>query len=553
MQRNHDLDDFEQLLREKADQHRMHPSGKVWNNINNNLHNNNKRKIVLIALLFIIAIPTATLFNYSVNFNRGEIETNAPSATNGQVQPVNASLSAARKAIEGHLTPSGDNNNNRIVNSNRDLQDNKTIDPSKPVAVNTPQRFTVNIPAIAFTPAAITVNPITATNNPSQDKAIIGKESPLTAADKMITQTVTNSIPVNSRELAPVVPANIALPTTVANTTDMVPGGSVADNKFIAQTQPLVSNPIVETKQEDHPLPPVTTKVPVTTTSQSTPAALATNHKDELKKAAPVKNTYSNITGEEFVPQRIRKAPAKFSWGIYTSSFVSYRTLSDRSANQRQTKKQNGVLGPVSLKTLGQVEKLVAHRPEIGYAAGVNFMYRVNDNLHIRLGVQANYSRYSLKVHNYLNLKTPLSLNINGTIANDSIYSFRRSLNGYNEQWEQNQYVDISTPISVEMKVAGRKRLRFSVAGGLQPSYLVFNKTLQLSTDYLHYIDKPDLVRRWNLHGSFETILSYQVKHTRWQFGTESRVQLGSSYIRPYPIVEHLYGHGVKFGFFTDF
>src|SRR5688500_13246864 len=42
MKRNFYTDDFEDLIREKADQYRMYPSEKVWTEINRSLHSRRK-------------------------------------------------------------------------------------------------------------------------------------------------------------------------------------------------------------------------------------------------------------------------------------------------------------------------------------------------------------------------------------------------------------------------------------------------------------------------------------------------------------------------------
>ncbi|RYG05625.1 MAG: hypothetical protein EOO02_03245 [Chitinophagaceae bacterium] len=51
MQRNFYNDDFEELLREKADQYKMYPSDKVWNGIQNSLHSKRKWYWLGFALL----------------------------------------------------------------------------------------------------------------------------------------------------------------------------------------------------------------------------------------------------------------------------------------------------------------------------------------------------------------------------------------------------------------------------------------------------------------------------------------------------------------------
>src|SRR5688572_6485856 len=51
MERNFYTDDFEELLKEKADQYKMYPSDKVWNGIQNSLHSKRKWYWIGFALL----------------------------------------------------------------------------------------------------------------------------------------------------------------------------------------------------------------------------------------------------------------------------------------------------------------------------------------------------------------------------------------------------------------------------------------------------------------------------------------------------------------------
>ena len=92
------------------------------------------------------------------------------------------------------------------------------------------------------------------------------------------------------------------------------------------------------------------------------------------------------------------------------------------------------------------------------------------------------------------------------------------------------------------------KKVQLHIAGTLQPTYLLYNDTYLLSTDYINYIKEPSLVRKWNLHTSAEAFISYYVGSMRWQVGPQFRYQTLSSYNDRYPIKEYLIEYGVKFG-----
>jgi hypothetical protein len=108
--------------------------------------------------------------------------------------------------------------------------------------------------------------------------------------------------------------------------------------------------------------------------------------------------------------------------------------------------------------------------------------------------------------------------------------------------------LQVSIPIGVELKILGNKRVQLNVAGTVQPSYLLFNDTYLLSTDYVNYAKETSLVQKWNLHTSFETFISYNVGGIRWQVGPQFRYQLLSTYNDRYPIKEYMMEYGIKVG-----
>ena len=67
MERRFDMSDFEQSLKDHADQFKMVPSKRVWNGIYNNLHPGSKWPSITIAILFLFTLITISRLNNSTS------------------------------------------------------------------------------------------------------------------------------------------------------------------------------------------------------------------------------------------------------------------------------------------------------------------------------------------------------------------------------------------------------------------------------------------------------------------------------------------------------
>ena len=67
MERRFDMSDFEQSLKDHADQFKMIPSKRVWNGIYNNLHPGSKWPSITVAIVFLITLVTIGNLNNSTN------------------------------------------------------------------------------------------------------------------------------------------------------------------------------------------------------------------------------------------------------------------------------------------------------------------------------------------------------------------------------------------------------------------------------------------------------------------------------------------------------
>lgn len=242
----------------------------------------------------------------------------------------------------------------------------------------------------------------------------------------------------------------------------------------------------------------------------------------------------------------IKLTPAKrnlFNLQFYFSPTISYRKLSDGNRIKDFTTN-----APLAVSHLG-VNSFVNHKPAIGVELGSNVLFSPLKNLTFKSGLQINYSRYSIKAYNFYFEKANIALTSVGRVADTmTSYTSIRNFNGYSPEELQNQYVQVSLPVGAELKLLGNERLQLNVAGTIQPTYLLFNDTYLLSTDYANYTKEPSLVRKWNVHTSAEAFISYYIGGMRWQAGPQFRYQTLSSFNDRYPIKEYLIEYGIKIG-----
>jgi hypothetical protein len=232
---------------------------------------------------------------------------------------------------------------------------------------------------------------------------------------------------------------------------------------------------------------------------------------------------------------------SKWSLQLYASPIVSYRRLSN--LNNRSDK-----YVPVAINYAGNLDNYVHHKPAVGFEVGTKVQYEISKSLHLYAGAQLNYSRYYIDAFNYHSEKASIALNNSQVADTVSNYTSIRNFDGYSPEQLQNQYFQLSVPVGAELRLLGNKRLQLSIAGAIQPTYLISSDSYLISSDYKNYIQNPDLARRFNVHTNFEAFVSYKLGGLKWQIGPQFRYQLFSSYSDKYPIREYLTEFGIKLG-----
>jgi hypothetical protein len=232
----------------------------------------------------------------------------------------------------------------------------------------------------------------------------------------------------------------------------------------------------------------------------------------------------------------------KLSIQLYASPIVSYRRLINPGSSPAK-------YVPVAISYTGSVDNYVRHKPAIGFEFGTKAQYTLTDGLSLYAGAQLNYSRYYIDAYNSFAERATIALNSNfytaDTVAN---YTSIRNFQGSSPEQLQNQYFQVSVPLGAELTLLGSRRIGLSIAGAIQPTYLISSNSYLISSDFKNYMQNPNLARRFNLHTNVEAFVSYKLGGLKWQLGPQFRYQVFSSYSDKYPLREYLTEFGVKLG-----
>jgi hypothetical protein len=488
MERGFYNEDIEELLKEKADQYKMYPSDKVWKGIHRSLHPNRKWYWFSL-LLFLGAVGYYTF-----------IEFITPSTAGRSSIAENNVTSSASKQTE--ITESNNSTKAVIVPFGTPKQNNTT---SK-------QRTFV-------------LNP---DNNEANEALVIRIEQPTTSPATAITGVPENHTLVYNNE------------TTVYDLNSWQAKKlwqpELANNNETAETNSLN----ITNEQATHQ--PIA-MVPAATTLTN-PTSI-----NELKLEANTKNTEEDKERVGWMAQHaVYELPVpkqkRLSWQMSFTPTMNYRTW-------------KGSNYPSDVKTLplapiipGDPDKLVNHKPALGFEVGSNLLYAVNKTLTLKTGLQLNYIRYDIQAYSsYAYEPATIALNSGYGIVTGQLTSYTRYRNFGGDAAEDlhNQYFQLSVPMGLEVNILGNKKLQVGIAGTVQPTYLLNRNTYLITADY-KYATEPALVRRWNVNTSAEAFVSYKTGDLKWQVGPQIRYQLLSSYIKEYPIRENLYNYGIKIG-----
>ncbi len=547
MEDNYRNNDFEEYVKQHADQFRMFPSDKVWNGVHKALHT--RRKWYGFGLAFLLLLTggavTWVMNTYPVSkkdpysgISQAELTSAATTsnqhavnvATPSQVQRLNqAELDRLIPLTGSSQAPAG-----QLKNGEEDI------------AASITSRLTRDLTEPGQTATVVDLQvsgPIAQLNVPADVQPVIRPTVALTVAEPagktngtgLARNNVTNSsanAEGNAGGNNAAVNADAAVSkNTVANGTASIATNGIsnaASNAAANAASNAAANPVSNAA--------ATTSL-ASVLNQDKETDLSLLSPDYLATIESIVNSY--------------KAPGKhLSWQFFVTPTISYRRLSQNNSFDEGTGNPLYSGGSnLPFATTPDVNNAVQHKPDVGLQIGFSARYPLTHALRIRGGFQFNINRYDIKA--FLNNGEVAHIELNGDNNNTvSTWTNYRSQGGSRLDWLKNYYLSFSAPIGLEVTVfeSKNKATSFGLAGTIQPTYVIRDRAYLISTDYKNYAQVPWLIRHVNVNTGFEAFVNYKKGNTEWQIGPQVRYQMLSSFHNKYPVKENLFDFGLKLG-----
>jgi len=244
------------------------------------------------------------------------------------------------------------------------------------------------------------------------------------------------------------------------------------------------------------------------------------------------------------------KKLSKFGFQFYITPSTSYRRLSDEKVKDLVQPASSAAL-PVNapLNQPANVNQVVRHRPAVGMEIGFAILYNISDRLKLKTGLQLNIRHYQIETFqsSTYDRATISLINFNG-VENITRYSPYNNNVGYKQTELANKVYQLSAPIGLQWDVLKGKHVGLNAEASVQPTLNLNKNVYLLSTDYRHYADGNDFVRKWNINTSVGFNLTYTSGKTSWQLGPQIRYQHLPTFSNKYPIKEYLLDYGLRIG-----
>ena len=479
-------DDFEQMLKDTTEDFRMYPSRKVWHSIYNDLHPDRKWPSFAVCMLLLVSIL------YVGVSNNNNISKNAVSIlTASNLVPVSAA--------PGNLA----SNSLELRKVRKTLPAGKTI-VSKSASAEAKTGYKSGSGADNFSPEQpvfFTTEPLVSqlTNNNyvTDDKPSLG----------LSTKLFSQALPADVDEI-------------------LNPGIQNPNDKEALDINDASFSPL-----------------------QPSLSAAGLTGKKDLSKLSDLSKTLTDVTAlswiEDFAFHNIKnkkKWKTNTSFQYYVTPSLGYRILDKNSDFEPTT----GAL----LRT--NDNEVVMQQAAPGFEAGAQLLVGLSKNLRFKAGLQYNYTNYITYAHQ---LQHPSQATIlmndmnNRFVIPVSYNSYYANVLGSNVNRLSNTTHQISLPIGIDYKLAGKNNVKWYVGSSIQPSYVTGGNAFLISHDSKNFVQDKSLLRTFNVNSSFETFVSFKTpRGIDINVGPQVRYQLLSTYSKEYTYTEKLYNLGLKIG-----
>lgn len=498
MERRFSMNDFEQSLKEQADEFKMIPSKRVWHGIYNDLHPGRRWPSITMSLLLISALIVI-----------GHLNTNTGSKTL--------------------------NSKDVSINSKNELSNFTPGEISKIAKKITLQKSVSTQPNVITSDASrsenIKSNPKTNINNYSPNNNITAEAS-LAKNIKITPQPGSAEFEKN----------NIVFPELNANLAN-IENNIFADHNIQSINNSVKTNEIIKGK----------IAVNNSDNLKSNQRIIIGNSNLKYTKFVSDNNTHKDIAdiaknkpdeGNKKLTKLKRKKNAKISWVYYVAPLVN-----SVSFNGEPIKPLLNASSSPSV-AINQKEYKVLHNSALGFEGGVQINYAFAKKLSFTSGLHVTYSGYNItsnEVHpTFANLflKDPAT----GNVYSKSYITHYGDGTGQTGVSIRNYNLQASIPIGLQYELFGNNKVQLNAAADFEPSMVIKSNAYILSSDGRNYVNDPDLLRKINMSSNFGAFVTFMSSKFKWQIGPNIRYQWLSTYKKDYPIQEHLIDYGIRIG-----
>ncbi|MEJ7627356.1 MAG: hypothetical protein WKF35_10870 [Ferruginibacter sp.] len=243
----------------------------------------------------------------------------------------------------------------------------------------------------------------------------------------------------------------------------------------------------------------------------------------------------------------------RMAYQVYVTPSVGYRTLKKNTTYSPPP--VNSILAnPRQVNTMGYT---MNHQNALNLEAGTSIILNISKKFNVKAGIQLNYTNYTITAYE-LNHPTSTTLMLND-LNNGYPYLDTRSTTianspGLSSKYLNNNTYQVSLPVGVDYKIAGKNKLKWYAGLTLQPTYVSGGNSYLISSDLKNYVSGDEMIRKLNFNGGLETFLSYKIKNgVSLTAGPQVRYQFLSTYSKQITYDEKLYNYGIKLGMTKSF
>lgn len=512
MEKEQYSDDFELLIKEKADQFRMYPSKRVWHSIYNNLHPGRRWPSFVMSMLLISSL---LLIGY---LNTGENNL-ALRMNSSYVNPINTLNNTSDAAISKKQpvsmikikTPGTDFNNafDDVITNETDFYTYTVVRNNRPAG---------------FFSAIKTDN----------EKELADFNTPVA---KDLIQRVDQYIKTNQlfADISSVSPKkNKTLPAKVKK----------QDNG--------TGEKLVFIDDENTADIPQTATINVIDDTVKMKAA----EKPTEQKIQPVTTGDKQLTVEEkawiegFALQNKKghnKFKGRLAFQFYATPAVNYRKL---------TTKSKGSTAPI---VTGDLNNAISQKPGLGIETGIGFNYSLTKDLLLKAGLQFNLTNFNIDADQTNHpVETTILLNDPSTgysylAARSTSTANTNSNTALQPVTLHNRTYQLSLPVGFAYKLSSKDKVDWYAGATIQPTYIFGGNANLVSADLKNYVSNPSSISSWNLNLGFETYMNFKLGSYNLQVGPQVRTQVFSTYKRNIALIEKPYAIGFKLGLTKGF